>query len=232
VGIGLSVFLLVALLAGCSAGSSAILDTALYASGSGKNNNSLEGSLDPRFAYLRVTVEGRPLFLARGDIDEIPQGQVEVWYSSSREVIRLLNGRLVGAVGTTIEWRGVAVPKLPSWHELAQQKHYEWVRMRDVMPGYRFGVSDHLVLKVVPPPDKSALQSADPLVLTWFEESAKEPNSKSQLVQGFEPLPTARYAVSFAGGKEQVVYGEQCLALAFCFTWQRWGQEPVAANKK
>jgi hypothetical protein len=38
-------------------------------------------------------------------------------------------------------------------------------------------------------------------------------------------LPPARYAVDLRGGKETVVYGEQCITPDICFTWQRWSAE-------
>ncbi len=90
------------------------------------------------------------------------------------------------------------------------------------MPGYRLGVTDPLYTALAPPPAKSALVG-DPNGLTWFEESIQTDG---------EALPSARYAVAFSGSEEQVIYGEQCLAPAFCFTWQRWPAESSSHDKK
>ena len=224
--------LLVATLSGCSASSNAILQTLPYAY---RRNPGVDSArLNPNFRYLRVTIGGRVALLALGNVDSHPQGPIEVWYSAEREVLRLQHGRLVGAVGLTTEWRDVSLPELPSWSVAARANQaYLWTRTRDVMPGYRFGVKDALSLRVVSEPKRSALQGLDPQRLTWFEERA-ESGSVAGLSAVFGnsstvdiPLPPARYAVDLQGGRETVVYGEQCLAAELCFTWQRW---PVQAQ--
>ena len=185
--------------------------------------------LNPNFRYLRVTIGGRVVFLALGNVDSHPQGPVEVWYSAQREVIRIQNGRVVGAVGLTTEWRNVSLLEMPSWSVVARaQQPVQWVRIRDVMPGYRFGVRDALVLRVIPLPEKSALQGLDPQSLSWFEERVqpeRRADYAARLLTGLSAekmLPPARYAVELSEGRETVVYGEQCLAAELCFTWQRW----------
>ncbi|MGP1666468.1 MAG: YjbF family lipoprotein [Rhodanobacter sp.] len=219
-------------LAGCSAAGNAILQTLPYAYG--RNPAVDNARLNPNFRYLRVTVGGRVVLLALGYMDNDPRGLVEVWYSAEREVLRLQNGRLVGAVGLTTEWRNVTLPELPSWSAAARaDRAYQWTRTRDVMPGYRYGVKDALSLRVVEAPQRDALQRLDPQRLTWFEERV-ESGSVAGLSavygdsnRAVAVLPPARYAVDFRGGQETVVYGEQCLAADLCFTWQRW---PVQAR--
>ena len=207
---------LVVAIGGCASGSGeAIFESAqtLF-----KREPKIEDAkLNPNFRYLRVTIGGRVVLLALGYYDSHPQGAIEVWYSAEREVVRLQNGRVVGAVGLNTEWRNVALPDLPVWSKLATVgTPYRWLRTRDVMPGYLFGVRDALSLSIIPPPEKSALQGLEPKDLTWFEERFAEdalPNTA---------LPAARYAVMLSGGEGIVVYGEQCLASQMCFTWQRW----------
>lgn len=222
-----AVLSLVAALSGCSSAGNAILQTLPYAYG--RNPGVDNARLNPNFRYLRVTVGGRVVLLALGNIDSHPQGPVEVWYSAEREVLRLQNGRLVGAVGLTTEWRNVTLPELPSWSAAARaDRAYQWTRTRDVMPGYRFGVKDALSLRAAEAPQRSALQGLDPQRLAWFEERV-ESGSIAGLSAVFGSrsgdvalLPPARYAVDFGGSGETVVYGEQCLAADLCFTWQRW----------
>ena len=233
-----AVLSLVVALSACSAGSNAILQTLPYAYG--RNPGVDNARLNPNFRYLRVTIAGRVVLLALGNEDIDLRGPVEVWYSAEREVLRLQNGRLVGAVGLTAEWRNVELPELPSWSALARgDQAFRWTRVRDVMPGYRFGLRDALSLRVIPQPRRSELQGLDPQRLTWFEErvesgqvaglSAVFGNSRATDLQ----LPPARYAVDFRGGQETVVYGEQCLAPDLCFTWQRWpAQAQSAAGQK
>ena len=160
---------LVAALTACSSSSNAILQTLPYAVG--RDPKLANARLNPNFRYLRVTIKGRVVLLALGDVDSHPQGPIEVWYSAEREVLRLQNGRLAGAVGLTTEWRDVSLPELPSWSVAARaDQAFRWTRTRDVMPGYRFGVKDALSLRVVPEPKRSALQGLDPQRFRWFEE--------------------------------------------------------------
>jgi len=206
---------LVAAIGGCATSTNAIVQTVQSALGRGRGIE--EAKLNPDFRYLRVTIGGRVVLLALGYLDKHPQGTIEVWYSAEREVVRLQNGRLVGASGLITEWRNVVLRDLPDCLKLAgSEAAFRWSRARDVMPGYRYSVRDTLSLSVIPPPEKSALQGLDPKELTWFEErSFDETFSKIE-------LPAARYAVAIGGGQGIVVYGEQCLSPQTCFTWQRW----------
>jgi hypothetical protein len=184
-------------------------------------------TLNPRYRYLRVTVAGRTALLVLGDMDEHRNGQVEVWYSAQREVLRIQNGRIAGVTGLRTEWRSVSMPAMPAWSTLASAaRQHHWIRIRDVMPGYRFGVRDALILSRISTPAQSALQGLDPAQLAWFEERHRgDPTSELW-------LPPARYAVQIGEGRETVVYGEQCIARDLCFTWQRWPVESKAATGK
>jgi hypothetical protein len=217
-----AVFFFVAALSACSTGGNAVLDTARLVV---RRGPAFDGSrLNPNFRYLRVTIEGRVAFLALGNEDSHPQGPIEVWYSAEREVLRLQNGRIVGATGLTTEWRNVALAGLPSWSAIASAgESVRWTRTRDVMPGYRIGVPDSLRARVVPPPARSQLQGVDPNGLTWFEEQAEADANA---------LPRALYAVDLRDGKELVVYSEQCLVPALCFTLQRWSASAANAPDK
>ena len=225
-------------LSSCSPASNSMLQT--LQSAVWRGDSSASARLNPNFLYLRVTIAGRVVLLALGNEDTDLRGPVEVWYSAEREVLRLQNGRLAGAVGLTAEWRNVELPELPSWSALARgDQAFRWTRVRDVMPGYRFGLRDALSLRVIPQPRRSKLQGLDAQRLTWFEERVE-----SGQVAGLSAvfgnsigadavLPPARYAVDFRGGQETVVYGEQCLAPDLCFTWQRWpAQAQSAAGQK
>ncbi|MBE0623831.1 MAG: YjbF family lipoprotein [Burkholderiales bacterium] len=227
-----AVLALLAAISGCSSSGNAILQTLPYAYG--RNPGIDKARLNPNFQYLRVTVSGRVALLALGDVDKHPQGPIQVWYSAEREVLRLQNGRLVGAVGLTTEWRNVILPELPSWSAVAgADQAFEWTRTRDVMPGYRFGVTDELALRVAAAPAKSELRGWDPQTLTWFEERVEADSGRGysavlgKVAGADAPLPPSRYAVDIRSGLETVVYGEQCLTADLCFSWQRW---PVSAQ--
>ena len=210
-----ALLIFVAAAGGCASGGDAVFETAQSLIARDKGIDSAK--LNPNFRYLRVTIGGRVVLLALGYLDPHPQGTIEVWYSAEREVVRLQNGRVVGAVGLTTEWRNVVLPDLPEWPKLVSTAEpLQWSRTRDVMPGYRYGLRDALSLRTVPAPEKTALQGVDSKDLAWFEERfAGEASSKTA-------LPAARYAVQLANGQGVVVYGEQCLAPQTCFAWQRW----------
>jgi group 4 capsule polysaccharide lipoprotein GfcB/YjbF len=211
----LAMLLLVAAFSGCATSTDAIVQTMQSALGRGRGVE--DAKLNPDFRYLRVIIGGRVVLLALGYLDKHPQGTIEVWYSAEREVVRLQNGRLVGAAGLTTEWRNVVLPDFPDWSALASGgAPFRWSRTRDVMPGYRYGLRDSLALHVVSPPPTSALQGLDPKELIWFEERLADEALPKRA------LPAARYAVQLAGKEAIVVYGEQCLAPQTCFTWQRW----------
>jgi hypothetical protein len=207
--------LVIAMLSGCATSTDAIVQTMQAVVG--RSRGADDAKLNPNFRYLRITIDGRVALLALGYLDPHPQGTIEVWYSAEREVVRLQNGRLVGAAGLTTEWRNVVLPELPAWSALAKSvSPLRWERTRDVMPGYRYGLRDSLAIGITPPPARSALLGLEPDQLIWFEERFAGHGSAKIA------LPPARYAVQLGDGGETVVYGEQCIAPQTCFTWQRW----------
>jgi hypothetical protein len=176
----------------------------------------------PKFSYLRVTNPYGTAILGLNRVEPHPDGPILVWQSVAGEVLRIQNGRLIGASGLLTEWHDVRVPSLPKWSELAASSQaVHWKRERDVMPGYRYGIQDELMLKVVSAPARSALRETDETTLTWFEEDVVTRWASASE----DRLPPARYAVRIAGNAETVVYGEQCLSPKLCLTWQRWSAE-------
>lgn len=175
----------------------------------------------PPYRYLRVVVNGRVVFMA--------SDTTGVWYSGGREVLRFRNGRLVAAVGLATEWRGIVLPELPSWSKLAAAKEpLGWTRIRDVMPGYHYGLRDALILQRIAPPTDSELKGIAPNALTWFEERFDMQHAGTSNSMA---LPPARYAVDFGDAKEIVVYGEQCISVQLCISWQRWPVEAGAQRE-
>ena len=202
--------LLLSLLVSCTDASMAVLATSREAFGI-KRGAIDTAKLDSRYQYLRVVHPGGISGMILGFVEPASTGPVEVWYASDGEVLRFQNGRLAGSTGLQPEWRSVVLPLFPGWDALsARNEPFRWERVRDVMPGYRYGVHDKLILTIVPPPRSSRLIGIDAKQLTWFEERVE--NSTE------EPLPPARYAVQ----GDRVVYAEQCVDRERCFSWQRW----------
>ncbi len=171
-----------------------------------------EPRLNPNFSYLRVQVDEREFFMVLGAVESAQDGPVQVWYDASRDVLRLRDGRVVGAtLKTGTNWLAVSFTHLPRWEAVVSQVAFD--RSRDVSPGYQYGIKEKMLIRRVSPPDDSNLRLIPASSLAWFEES----------VQGDADARPARYAVSLdGGGTHQVVYAEQCLSSEFCFSWQIW----------
>jgi len=197
-------------------------------------DNSAGVTLNPALRYLRVTIDGQVSLFVLGELDasvdpsadSSTRAPTEVWYSGTREVVRLRDGRLMGVAGFTPEWRNVELRGAPAWAQLAQRDGaVGFSRLRDVMPGYRYGINDALSIRRTSPPARSQLAGVDATSLAWFEET----------MVGVAPanagdtLPAARYAVELRAAQATVVYGEQCLATKVCFTWQRWPPDAARA---
>lgn len=176
--------------------------------------------LNPNFRYLRVQIGEREVFLALGYVDQLPEGSVQVWYSAEADVLRLREGRVVGAImksGT--DWLSVTFTHLPSWEAVGSQAMFD--RTRDVSPGYRYNIKEKLLIRRIAPPDDSQLKLVPASTLSWFEE----------IVQGDASSRPARYAVSLDDtGEHRVVYAEQCLSNEYCFSWQSWPSSDKGAR--
>ncbi|WP_413764322.1 YjbF family lipoprotein [Variovorax sp. Varisp41] len=209
---------------GCSSGSSAMLDTAraLYNGPS----SATPSSFNPNFAYLKTTIGGRTIYMVLGYIDSRPEGAVEVWYSNSGEVVRLLNGRLVGTTGLSTDWRTVRFMDWPDWPSASSGSStpvQRYQRERDVMPGYRFGIRDEITRIAIPTPNDTSLAGIDPSSLQWYEE-------RSVSLPATASVPTARFGVSRKTGSPVVIYSEQCISSSLCMSFERWTPTSPTAN--
>lgn len=189
------------ILSACSALDDPVLKTfshvASFGGGSGKQ------AFDPRYRFLRIVLNGHDVYAILGFVDK----DTEVWYGAGGFTLRIREGRVAGAEGASAEWRNVILPEFPSWNTLEKEKVYRWERRIDIMPGYRYGVRDELVLRAAQPRKGSNLEGIDPDRLAWFEETS-------------DHFPPARYAVDL--DRNEVVYAETCLSKKLCFSWQRW----------
>lgn len=203
-------FVLAACLSGCAVepASQAVVDA--YRLMRSEGASTVE--LNPNFMYLRVQIDTREVFMVLGYVDQLPDGPVQVWYSAEADVLRLRDGRVVGAtMKSGTDWLSVTFTNLPSWEAVGSQAVFD--RVRDVSPGYRYGIKEKLLIRRIAPPNDSQLKLVPASSLAWFEEA----------VQGGADILPARYAVSLDGaGAHQVVYAEQCLSGDYCFSWQGW----------
>ena len=221
-------FVITLYLMGCASGSTPLADVLLGVVSERLGTTNDAGLLhkpNPLYRYLRIEVVGQPAaLLVLGYVDAHPQGDIEVWYSTRREVIKTQNGRIVGTSGLVPDWRRVQyLFAPPSWADVPPEG-VAYTRLRDEMPGYHAAISDQLVSKpwaglpalVLPATLSVELASS----YRWFSET---PVSSSA-----QPLPPSWFAWGLRGGQPTVVYSEQCLSASYCIKLQPWpAQESV-----
>jgi hypothetical protein len=180
---------------------------------------ALAAKLNPALRYLRVQAQGQPpALMVLGYVDADPLGEIEVWYSSQREVIKLQNGRIVSTTGLQTNWRAVRFSVVPpTWPDVTEEGSY-YNRLRDQMPGHRYALSDRLQLKPlagVPTVQLPASVSREQVsTYRWFSETT--------LNAGNASLPPSWFAWGDYRGQPTVVYSQQCLSATFCLTLQLW----------
>ncbi len=203
-------------LGGCTTGAAAIGKTTTLVwpgIGTGAEANV---KIRPDRRYLRVSVQGRTIFLVLGYLDPNPDGSTtETWYSAEGEVLKLSGGRIAGTAGLATDWREVRFSMAPDWQNIGTAPS-AYVRERDEMPGYRIGIRESISIRRIAPALNSALKDLDSADLQWFEEIA------TPLSAAASPLPPSRFALQTEGGRSTIVYGEQCLSNTLCLSWQRW----------
>lgn len=210
-------------LVGCAANSSPLAEvlSAVVSDRFGADDAAInEAKLNSQYRYLRVDVVGRKsALLVLGYVDPHPHGDIEVWYSSSREVVKLQNGRIIGTLGLEVDWRTVRYdPAPPPWSDLPVQAGV-YARSRDMMPGNRYAVTDRIELSEwhgldAPVQGAKLGKLADKSGYRWFKEVS--------IGQG--GLPASWYAVGLYQGRNMVVYTEQCLTKSLCLKLTRWPQ--------
>ena len=200
----------------CTTGSGAIFVAAQGAI-SGSQAKVIAAPLDPRFRYLRLTAFGQTVYPVLGFVD----GNVDVWYSSSGEVIRLRNGRVSETAGLPTDWRDVVALNAPQWSGLATQPT-KYQRRRDVLPGYHFSLVDEVKVRSIDAPSSTALAGVAPSKLQWFEEVSITNDDRLA-------LPVARFGVDMSVTPPKVVYSEQCLSNTLCLQMQEWSAAQQSA---
>lgn len=176
----------------------------------GSSTTTAAPALNPAYKYLRIQTGERVAYFALGYVDALPEGKVEVWYSGGKEVLKLLDGRMVGMVGTATEWLAVKLISPPAWGDKLDGMEYE--RRLDISPGYRYGVRERLRLKRLQPPSDTKLANLKPQDLLWYREVPVGPPD----------IPPALYGLMKEGDAWRAVYSEVCLDTNLCFSWQRW----------
>ena len=141
----------------------------------------------------------------------------EYWYSGAGELLVLRDGRFHTALGMPTEWRDnrSAPPAWPIFETQATTQR--WVRTRDEMPNYRYGLQDQIATTALADPPKleaKALELSPPKgpQVRWVEDQVK-----TTKVDGTPWVFTQRFALE----NKQVVYSEQCISPTLCFRFRK-----------
>jgi hypothetical protein len=161
--------LLAASLAACSTDTAFIAKTVEQAF---KGTVNAPVNLIPGQTYLRLTLDGREIFLTFGGVESAPNGvKAKIWYSGGLEVLKTFEGHLYATEGLPTDWKYVryfdSLPFLA-----AQNGPASFVRVHDEMPGYKMNIRDHLQLQRIAPPKNSQLKNRSPESLVWLKERA------------------------------------------------------------
>jgi len=198
-----------ALISAC--GHTPVTRTLVDAFDSGQNIDQLP--LNPQLDYLRVSLNGQVALMVLGYREHTQQGPVDTWYSSQGEVLKLQNGRILSTVGLALDWRDVRYQNLPTWLEASTNTQRVFFRVRDQMPGYRFGITEQIAINPITAPKDAKLAGVSAVQLRWLEE---------KVVSSPNGLASARFGLHTHAGVTQVIYGEQCLTESICIAWQKW----------
>jgi hypothetical protein len=219
-GVVLGVVLLTLSTVSCTSMSDATYKTLKAAFGGepevGRSNAS--GRVDPAFRTLRVATAQTQAILVLGEIESSPDGEIEVWFSAQREVIRLQNGRIAATSGLSTNWvRSVYQPLGASTNSEGT-----WRVTRDISPGWTYGQS--MVLR------RSPVHQVPSSVLKRFSQAFQSQQSTGNqfewisespsdlTIRTAQPWQTAYFARTRQG---RVVAGYQCLAADLCLAWER-----------
>jgi hypothetical protein len=175
---------------------------------SGKPNTA-QGVFLPGYDYLLIDVQGRQAVMALGkrQMATTPDGDVtdEYWYSGDKEMLHLRNGRIQKLLGTPTEWRD-SRGQPPAWANLqAGQAASPWLRERDEMPHFRYGIQDRINTQAVATAPAGRSLANQPV--QWVQDSVVTTDPQGQ-----------RWAFEqhFALQNNRVVYSEQCISPQLC----------------
>jgi hypothetical protein len=177
--------------------------------------------LQKGYEYAFINSANTPAVMVLGERIKgtTPSGEYtdEYWYSATGELIVLRDGRFHTMFGLPTEWRdNRSAP--PAWSSFESQAATQrWVRTRDEMPHYRYGLQDQITTTVLPEPPKleaKALELSPPKgpQVRWVEDQVKTSNA--------DGTPWA-FTQRFALENKQVVYSEQCISPTLCFRFRK-----------
>jgi hypothetical protein len=136
-----------------------------------------------------------------------PDNEVhEFWYSGQREIIELVNGRIVSVDGIDMNWKQIN-STAPSWDLIFTSAQISWIRNRDLMPANKLILKDKVLTRLIKVPPKQAKELGGNSV--WYEDDIASKNLDGS---------NWNYKQLFAVTDGRVTYSEQCISQNFCLS--------------
>jgi hypothetical protein len=170
-----------------------------------------------QYEYLQVEFKSAKILLALGQRTRDANNLVvEHWYSGQSELLEIRNGRIWRLSGAMTEWRGqVAAP--PAWSALAHGEQLSWQRQLDIMPGYRYGQTDHIVSHRLQSPPTSAKRAlgaqAQAQAVSWFSDTV---TSRDEAGRPWIFEQVFAIETNTANPDGRWTYSEQCVSPQLC----------------
>jgi hypothetical protein len=165
------------------------------------------------YRYLWAKSNDSKALLVLGAVEPSDSGSIEVWFSANQEILRIQTGalgRIVSTRGLQTDWVRSSLRVNPN----VSGSLKVLLRERDVMPGWRYGLTETLRQTSFRKPPRLARQKFRPELLnskkvtSWLMENSPQAPELGESV----------YARDAAG---QVIAGYQCLAADLCIAWER-----------
>lgn len=221
------------LLVGCATRSASTMGANVLERAFSSSAEVDQPSLNPAFVYVRVTRAGTPAFLARGAYGLDGGLNRETYYSSQRETLEFLDGRVVSldANGEMFRWN---TPAAPPWASLKPENGrleksgtslLSYDRSIDLQAPYRYGYQESVSLRsrVANEVNPKHLKRHDRNTLIWFEETVVPAGRGA--VAGI-PWGARKNLFGLDPRTRSVVYSEQCPYPAACFSIEQWQLAP------
>jgi hypothetical protein len=208
--------LVLMLLSACTSMSEATYKTLKAALVSHDSSSALiqDSGIAPAFKTMRVLTAQTQSILVLGEIEQSPDGEIEVWFSGQGEILRIQNGKIVSTAGLAINWVRSRY-KVIEHDRLANRTVYRVTR--DVMPGWRYGYAQEM--------SQSPLAAPPASVARWFDGKERtaelagwtvlQPTDRRQADQAWQ---VAYFGHNHRG---QTRAGYQCLAPDLCLGWEK-----------
>ena len=206
--------MLVALLQLCSCKTNPTFDTFTTLFPWGKQYSQVQQG----YEYILVDANGHSALMALGsrvslsELGSQKTSMYEYWYTSTGEMLLLIDGRISKALGFTHEIRS-QTQSAPSWESVVESiNELIWHRKLDLMPGFRYGLQNNVsTYKIVFPKDAPEFV---PLTAQWIADLVE-----SKSIEGGKWWYLQRFAVV----NGIVLYSEQCVDKGLCLSIRKLG---------